>query len=166
MDRELRVEAAAVTVLRLYDVAYAIDLDRVEALGATQAPAVTRLRLTRAEPKAITFGVSPVEIALGPIELPAGDGAHSGSAHARVYDFGVLSLLLRFPIADVGWSGLVDRVLALDRAATATPLWRELLGRFVDATQRRLEHEQRSGKAPAASIKALNFIERLPKTRL
>jgi TetR/AcrR family transcriptional regulator, ethionamide resistance regulator len=28
--------------------------------------------------------------------------------------------------------------------------WRELLGRFVDATQRRLEHEQRSGTAPAA----------------
>jgi TetR/AcrR family transcriptional regulator, ethionamide resistance regulator len=28
--------------------------------------------------------------------------------------------------------------------------WRELLGRFVDATQRRLEHEQRTGNASAS----------------
>ena len=57
MESEIRVEAGAVTVLRLYDVAYAIDLARVEALGAAQAPAVARLRLTRAEPKAMDFGV-------------------------------------------------------------------------------------------------------------
>ena len=94
-----------------------------------QAPAVSRLRLTRAEPKAITFGVSPVEIALGPVELSTADGVQAGSARARVYDFGAVSLLLRCPISDVPWSGLVNRVIALDRAAMATPLWPELLGR-------------------------------------
>ena len=129
MDRALRVEAATVTVLRLYDVAYAIDLERVEALGAVESPAVARLRLTRAEPKAITFGASPVEIGLGAIELPTGAGESDraiGSAHARVYDFGVVSLALRFPLADVEWSELVRRVLALDRASDTTPLWSRL----------------------------------------
>ncbi|MEA2341618.1 MAG: TetR/AcrR family transcriptional regulator, ethionamide resistance regulator [Solirubrobacteraceae bacterium] len=29
--------------------------------------------------------------------------------------------------------------------------WRGLLGRFVDATQRRMEHEQRAGNAPAST---------------
>ncbi len=132
MDRELRVEAGAVTVLRLYDLAYAIDLEKVEALGALQTPAVARLRLTRAEPKAITFGTSPVEIGLGSIELAVGPDAGAtaaGSAHARVYDFGVLSLALRFPLAGLEWSELVRRVLALDRAAAGTSLWMELNGR-------------------------------------
>ncbi len=147
MDRELEVQAAAVTVLRLYDLAYAIDLERVESLGAVQTPAVARLRFTRAEPKAITFGVSPVEIGLGPVQLPPDPRAGApvgadppamprasrrievGSAHARVYDFGVVSIALRFPLAGIPWSELVERVIGLDRASTATPLWSQLLGR-------------------------------------
>ncbi len=136
MDRDIRVEAGAVTVLRLYDVAYAIDLARVEELGAAQAPAVSRLRLTRAEPKAIDFGVPPVEIGLGPVSLTTdagaetGPGALAGSARARVYDFGVVSVLLRFPLDGLSWQELVERVLAVDRASDATGLWEELLARM------------------------------------
>ena len=66
-DPELRVSAGAMLALRLYDVAYAIDLARVEALGSANAPeSVGRLRLTRAEAKAIALPDPPVEIGLGP----------------------------------------------------------------------------------------------------
>ncbi len=152
MDRDLRVEAGAVTVLRLYDVAYAIDLDRVEALSAAQVPAappadgaahalaapplpdsatpsVARLRLARAEPKAIRFDVPPVEIRLGELELGTDEGPQRGSAHARVYEFGVVSLLLRFPLHDVGWEELVVRANALDRASSTQDAWTPLLER-------------------------------------
>ncbi len=130
MDHEIRVEAGAVTVLRLYDIAYAIDLARVEALGATQAPAVARLRLTRAEPKAMDFGVPPVEIGLGPVELATDAGILAGSARARVYDFGVVSVLLRFPVASLSWDALVERALAVERASNSSHAWEELLARL------------------------------------
>ncbi|HET9982427.1 MAG TPA: hypothetical protein VFQ38_02520 [Longimicrobiales bacterium] len=126
MISEPRVEAGAVTVLRLYDVAYAIDLAAAERLAGAETAAVARVRLARAEPKAIDFGIPPVEIGLGPVEL----GAEMATAHARVYDFGAVSLLLRVPIAGVPWTEFVDRSNAVDRAAQESPAWVELLERL------------------------------------
>lgn len=139
MNPEPRVVAGAVTVLRLYDVAYAIDLAAAERLAGAERAAVGRVRLARAEPKAIDFGIPPLEIGLGSVELATELGPELATAHARVYDFGAVSLLVRVPMAGVAWSEFVDRNNALDRAAQASPAWAELLGRLRGAIGPALE---------------------------
>jgi hypothetical protein len=129
-EAEPRVAVGSITVLRLYDVAYAIDLPRVESLCAASAP-TERIRLARAQPKAIAFGVPPVEISLGATPLSTGDGDVTAEATARVYDFGAVSLALRVPVRDVSWTGLIDRVRRVDAtlAAPSSDQWSSLLGR-------------------------------------
>ena len=54
---ELTVAAGAIVALRLFDVAYAIDLARAETLLAEQARTAHRSRLSATPPKAMVFGV-------------------------------------------------------------------------------------------------------------
>jgi hypothetical protein len=140
MDEALarRVTAGSIVVLRLYDVAYEIDLAAVESLAAAQVP-TARLQLSRAEPKAMAFGVPPVVVDLGTVELPGIPGA--GAALARIYDFGAISLWLRFDHDDLGWNSFVTAARATDRAAAADAggLWTELLRRVVDLIAPTLE---------------------------
>ncbi len=131
---EVRVEAGAVHVLRLYDVAYAIDLARVEALIATQTPeAVARIRLTRAGPKAMAFGEPPLGVGLGAVELPMVDGPPiTADATARLYDFGAVSIALRVPAAGLTWDQFTDLALSVDCAAAepaAAEVWTTLVER-------------------------------------
>lgn len=58
----LRVESGSVSVLRLFDVARAIDLGLVERAATASSP--TRLRLSGAKPKAISYGEAPLGISL------------------------------------------------------------------------------------------------------
>lgn len=132
-DTDLRVEAGAIVVLRLYEVAYGIDLPRVEQIAAAQVlAAVSRLRLTRAEPKAIAFGVPPVEIALGPIDFELDGSRRSAEVTARAYEFGVVSIAVRIPVTGTPWDEFVDLATAVDRSASSTAaaeMWSELLER-------------------------------------
>src|SRR5579863_5021642 len=63
------VAVGAIVALRLFDVAYAIDLARAEALLAQQARASRRIRLSTTPPKAMAFGVPPLALELNPIAL-------------------------------------------------------------------------------------------------
>jgi len=127
----LRVEAGSITVLRLYDVAYAIDLERVEQL--IQKPA-GRVRLQRAEPKAITFDRPPVEFSFGTQPIELGGSPRTAEVGVRVYDFGAVAISLRVHIADVGWNDFVSatnelaRMVATDAGAQRN---RELLDNIV-----------------------------------
>ncbi len=120
-----RVVAGAITVLRLFDVAYAIDLARVEALAAT----ASRIRLQRAAAKAISFDVPPVEFSLGHAEFP---NAGEADVIARVYDFGVVSILLRFPVTNEDWadfSSHTQRIAAAAETEEGHKVWHEFLDR-------------------------------------
>src|SRR5271165_730848 len=66
---ELAVASGAIVALRLFDVAFAIDLARAEALLAEQARTARRSRLSATPPKAMAFGVPPVELELEPVSL-------------------------------------------------------------------------------------------------
>ena len=131
------MSAGSVVVLRLYDVAYEIDLAAVETLAADQLP-TARLRLSRAEPKAIAYGSPPVVIDLGSVELA---GPAVGTAFARIYDFGAVSLWLRFDRQDLGWDDFTAYARAIDRAAAADggAPWAELMRRVVDLIAPALE---------------------------
>src|SRR5690606_17268380 len=134
---EVRVEAGAVHVLRLYDVAWAIDLARVEALIAAQTPeAVARIRLTRAEPKAMAFGVPPLENWLGTGELPMAVGPPiKADATARLDDFGADAIARRVRAAGVTGNDCASLGLPVDDAAAA-PAAAELGTRLLERVRR------------------------------
>lgn len=91
-----RVADGEVLVYRLFDVADAVDL--VAAERAASAPA-GRLRLEGAQSaSALEFPRPPLQLALGPRDLPLPDGARRAEASAHVFDYGVVSIRYRLPI--------------------------------------------------------------------
>jgi hypothetical protein len=93
----LRVEDGEVRVYRLFDVADAVDLHRAE--QATTAPA-SRLQLDNAQSAtALEFPRPPLQLVLGPRPLPLASGPREAELTARVFDYGVVSICYRLPIA-------------------------------------------------------------------
>jgi hypothetical protein len=131
---DLAVRAGAVVLLRLYDVAYAVDLATAEALWLRSAGIPgSRSQLSSASAKSVAFGVAPVRLELGTVVLHAEGRALNASIDARVYDFGVAALALRVAVTDSPWSDFVALCNAVDRAAgpaSANPLWQEQLERL------------------------------------
>jgi hypothetical protein len=134
--REIQVVSGTVVALRLFDIADSIDLARAETLWREQAhpagtpPPGTRGRLVSTPPKAVAFGVAPLDLALEPVRVRL-DGADIwAGATARLYDFGVTRLALHFTADALAWSDFTQRVIAVDRAvgpANATTVWRTML---------------------------------------
>jgi len=85
---------ASVWLYRLYDVAQEIDLNKVEQLLAGAKP-ISRLRLSKVSPKAMHFKNPPVTIELGESTLKIMDTEFPIVVTARVYDLGVVTVLLR-----------------------------------------------------------------------
>ena len=131
-DDELTIRTGAIVALRLFDIAYSIDLGRVEALWAARATASSRRgKLSTTLEKAVSFGVPPVSLALDPISLDLGGTAIHADVTARFYDFGALALAVRVPVADIAWSDFVARIEAVNSAvgpAAADTIWQKLLG--------------------------------------
>jgi hypothetical protein len=129
----LDVTVGYILAYRLFDVAYAIDLGKAEQTWAqTVRTGSTRGRLTTTPQKAISFGVPPVALGLGTVPLALPDGAIQATASARLFDFGVISLALRVPVADLAWAVFSQRLNAVDRAVGLAPagaIWLELLDR-------------------------------------
>jgi hypothetical protein len=91
-DATLHVDGAAI-LYRLYDVGYAIDLDR--ALDALAASAPERIRPVRGEAQALQIQNPPITLLLG-TEVMEIDGARRDvEMSARIFDFGVVSLRAR-----------------------------------------------------------------------
>ncbi len=140
---ELRVSAGHVIALRLFDLADEIDLARAEQLWAARAHRATaRSKLAGTPPKAVSFGVPPLELALDPVLLTVGGAQIGAAVSVRLYDFGIAALALRLPGSDLGWSDFTRLVNDTNDAvglAAASLVWgellkqlRELLGEALD----------------------------------
>jgi hypothetical protein len=130
-DAPPRIRAGRIIALRLYDIAYGIDLRRAEALWAAAARGAGERRgLTSTPTKAVSFGVAPLALRLGPVSLTVDGAAIEAEATARVYDFGAVALALTLPVEDLPWADFAARVDAVDGAlgpdAAAAP-WPALL---------------------------------------
>ena len=129
-SNEVRIESGAVIAYRLFDIAYAIDLPKVEEVWARQAKASSRARLTATPPKAVAFGVPPVELALESVDILLPGGLVEASVTVRLYDFGAVTLALRVPVRGMGWSDfarLTNEIDAVVGTEAASPVWRRLL---------------------------------------
>jgi hypothetical protein len=127
-----------VLVYRLFDVADAVDLAAAEtAAGAPKA----RLRLVAAQSAtALEFPRPPLQLALGPRDLPLASGPRRAEASAHLYDYGVLSIRYRLPIP--AGTALADLVpLAEELFVEPSPA--------LDAAARREAEELSRALAPA-----------------
>jgi hypothetical protein len=119
MNREpsVTVRSGELTALRLFDIAYAIDLGRAETAWLAHAGGASRRnRLATAPPKALAFGVPPLDLAMEPVSLTLDGVEVTAWVRVRVYDFGVAAFAVSVPVADVAWQEFVARFNALDRA--------------------------------------------------
>jgi hypothetical protein len=127
-ESEPMVASASIVALRLFDVAYAIDLARAETLLAGRARASRRIRLSMTPPKAMAFGVPPVALELEPVTLALEGAEVTVVARARLYDFGAITIALSVSVANVRWAAFVRRLNAVDRSVEAAgELWDRLL---------------------------------------
>ena len=111
---ELTLDGAAV-VYRLFDIAYAIDLERAAALLAPSGPA--RTRPARTEAQALQISNPPVSVVLGQRTLTVLGMSREAQLSARLFDFGVCSLQLELHTpARCGWDEFLAFAHAVERA--------------------------------------------------
>lgn len=136
MGRQPHVHRASVIAMRLVDIADTIDLTAAESLWAQRArTAAARSRLVTAPPKALTFGVPPVELTLGSLEVVIAGQVLQATALARLYEFGVAAFSINVPADDLSWIDFSARVNAVDAAlglASGTEAWNGLLAQIMD----------------------------------
>jgi hypothetical protein len=123
-----------VTALRLFDLAYAIDLGLAESLWAQQARQGARSKLTGTPPKAVDFGDPPLGLFMPALPLVLEEDGQrieiEAAVVARLYAFGVVTLSLQVPASELSWAGFTTRVNAVEAAVgaeTPTDLWHALL---------------------------------------
>ncbi len=100
-----RVAAGRIAVTRLYDLAYAVDLERVERDVRGSA---TRLSLGRAKPRAVYYARPPVDMALGNATLSLGRENVDVEVRARIYDFGAVRLSYEVAVNQLPWLRYVE----------------------------------------------------------
>ena len=103
----LRVESGAIVALRLFDVAYSIDLAAAESAWVHHSQGASsgrRSQLSGTPAKAIAFDVPPVLLPLPDVRLSLSIGDVDAQVSARLYDFGVIALAIRITVSGQIWS--------------------------------------------------------------
>ena len=128
------VVSGHITALRLFDIAYAIDLHVAENLWTSQARQGARSRLTGTPPKAVSFGDPPLGLVLPPMPLTlqeqGGPIDVEVTAFARLYAFGVVTLAVQIPADNLDWAAYTARMNAVEAAIgtqTDIAFWHNLL---------------------------------------
>jgi hypothetical protein len=135
----VQVEHGAAIVYRLFDVGYAIDLDRALDLLAASAP--ERVRPVRGEGQALQIPNPPVTVLLGAESLLVGDTAYAVELSARIFDFGVTSLRVKIGAPPrVTWAAFTHFGRQLDQHPAVSALvhrhLRVLTERIAPAVER------------------------------
>lgn len=130
---DLHVRSGSVIALRIFDIAYSIDLKLVESLwkpgnGGTSV----RSSLASTPAKAISFDVPPVLLRLDPIALKIGEFILSCGVTARLYDFGVASIAIKVPASEMSWEQYTGFCNAVDLeiAKSSAEPWKSILERL------------------------------------
>ncbi|MDQ3282595.1 MAG: hypothetical protein M3Q69_14435 [Acidobacteriota bacterium] len=106
----MTIERGSVFVYRMFDVAEAIDLKGLEANARA-----SRLRIARPGGQALIIKNAPLSIALGEHDVALGERTHRCDVQARLWDYGVISVQYRVPIAaGTTWTELVGIAAAIE----------------------------------------------------
>lgn len=115
-------------VYRLFDVADEINLDLVQALWTSRNKIASRLRLDRVSTKSIAFKNPPVLVELGSHEMEFNGRQYLTEVKARIFDIGVISLILRIQFDDD-----VTQEEYLDMAIESENMPEEKIREYLDA---------------------------------
>ncbi|NKF20985.1 hypothetical protein G7Y82_01565 [Solimonas sp. C16B3] len=144
-----RVRDGEIVTQRLFDVAYSIDLARLETLWAQRPGGASRRGgFRKTPPKAVAFDVPPLVLPLEPVTVDLGHHAHTAQVEVRVYDFGAVSIALRIAVTHCEWRAYTALLNEVDRhigPAVEHPLWEHLLARLFDVAGAAFERPNRSG---------------------
>jgi hypothetical protein len=127
---DLQVRSGSIIALRLFDIAYSIDLKRVENIWTAKSfGAAVRSTLHSAPVKSLTFDVPPVLLRLDPISIKIGGKVVICNVTSRLYDFGVASIAIRVPASEMIWDEYTSLANAVDReiGPSATEPWATIL---------------------------------------
>ncbi len=129
---------------RLFDVGYAIDLDRALDLLAASAP--ERVRPIRGEGQALQINNPPITVWLGGEVLVVDETAHDVELSARIFDFGVVSLRVRVrPPAACDWEQFTTFGRRLEHHAGITALVHAQLERLCERMRPAIERPAVAG---------------------
>jgi len=127
---------ALATVYRLFDVGYAVDLDRAATLLRSSSP--ERVEPTRTGAQAIRIPNPPVAVVLGTESLAVAGRDHRAEVSARIFDFGAVSMRVRIDAACDAWSEFKSfgaRVHTLDLTPCIATHLERLLARIAPAIE-------------------------------
>jgi len=145
---DLVIRSGSIIVQRLFDVAYAIDLEKAESLWSQRSQTgSSRRRLTAAPGKAIAFGVPPVVLMLDSVQFVTDQKSEIASVTARLYDFGVICIAVHVPVADCEWTEYSRRLESIDRVighSANTDLWANILESLLDLLSAALQRPNQS----------------------
>jgi len=105
MSREIRVLKGSVLQYRLYDVAWEIDLAAVQDKVMESKRLFLKKKLSS---RAFEFANPPVSLALKGFERPLGGAQRNINAYAKIYDYGVLSVMLEIPVDGASMAEVED----------------------------------------------------------
>lgn len=130
----MNVQSGQIVVLRLFEVAYEIDLKQAESVWTERSGGnSTRSRLVGTPAKAVSFGVPPLVLDLGPLTLQIGEQLLPVFASVRLYDFGIAAIALRLPVREIGWvefSRLANEASQAIGLTSTSQIWDGLLERL------------------------------------
>lgn len=89
----------SIWIYRIYDITEEINLKSVEEILAPAKP-TRRLRLNRVQPKSIHIDNPPVTVDLDQIDITLAGNRYSALVSARVFDLGVVSIVLKVQLPD------------------------------------------------------------------
>ena len=140
---DLHVQSGSVIALKLFDIAYSIDLKLAEGLWNERNGGTSlRSSLAATPAKAISFDVPPVLLRLAPIDCVIREVICSCSVTARLYDFGVASIAIRVPSSAMSWEqytafcNSVDREIGQSHLETWASILEHLCGELAPALNR------------------------------
>src|SRR5215469_14007157 len=112
-------------VYRLYDVGFEIDLNRAaeRLTAARDAGEPLRVRPVRGEAQAIQIANPPITVALGAESVAVPGVAGPAEVSARIFDFGVVSLRVTIPAAEMSWAEFTAFGNAVDVGVDLTPIF-------------------------------------------
>ncbi len=109
-----------VVATRLHDVAYEVDLERVE---RDLRESASRPGFTRAKAKAVFYSRPPVDVALGRATLDVEDGAIEVEVRARIFDFGAVRLSYDLGVESVTWEAYLALVNEMEGVLDRPSPW-------------------------------------------
>jgi hypothetical protein len=134
VDRKTLLVDGAAIAYRLYDLGYAIDLERASALFAPDA--AIRERPARSEAQALQIANPPLFVALGEERLTIDGAEHRAEVSVRLFDFGACSLQLRLVAPpSLPWEAFT----AFGNAVDASPALPSIFLRHLETLRSRVQ---------------------------